>query len=160
MKILALLAVFLALPLFAQTTPPANIYAAGASYNNSGTPAVDGTALYAHLVNDGSGTYVFTIVDALPQSVKPLTVTTNVGAGIAQKIFSAGPISVYVPTSAGISWTGSNTGWAWTTGGMATIPIKSGSGWFVGPNVRVLKSSVAGGTGYQLIGGVMVGWGK
>lgn len=154
MKKLALLSVFLALPLFGQTLPT-NIYAGGVSYNTSASPHVAGTALYARLLSDGSGTYAFTVVDALPASVKPFTVTSNFGVGVAQKLFTLGKVPIFAPTSAGISFTGSNTGWAWSTGALASVRIKNN--WHVYPNVRVLKSSVGGG-GYQPIVGLLIGF--
>lgn len=156
--ILALLSVFLALPMAAQTTQVQNIYAAGLSYNNVGTPSLAGTALYAHALTDGSGTYAFTVYDALPTSYKPFVVTSNVSVGIAQKVFSVGSVPVFIPTSAGVSFTGTNTGWAWSTGAM--IPVKIKGNWSLMPNVRVVKSSVSNGTGYQAILGLMVAFGK
>lgn len=135
-----------------------NVYGAGVSYNPSGSPKVAGTALYARLVNDGSGTYVFTVVDALPASRSPFTVTTNFGGGVAQKLFTIAKIPVYIPTSAGVSFNGTNTGWQWNTGFLADVKLKGN--WRVFPNVRVIKSSVSGGTGYQPVAGLMFGWGQ
>jgi len=149
---------------FAQTAPLAptplqNLYAAGVSWNQAGSPSVAGTALFAHLVNDGSGTYAFAVYDALPQNTHPFTVTSNVGTGIAQQVFKIGNTPVFIPTSAGVSFTGSNTGWSWSTG--VGVPIKLGKGsWYAMPTVRVIKSSVAGGTGYQPIASILFGWGK
>ncbi len=151
MKKLALLSVFLALPLFGQTLP-SNVYGFGASYNQSGTPRVAGTALYARLINDGSGTYAFTVFDALPTGTKPFTVTSNIGAGVAQKLFAIGKVNFYAPAATGISFTGSNTGWQWNGGVAASVPVKKS--WHLMPNVRFLKSSVGGG-GYQPIVGVL-----
>lgn len=140
-------------------TQVSNLYAAGVSYNNSGSPTVAGTGLYAHAITDGSGTYAFTVVDALPQSVKPFTVNTNFGAGIAQKAFSIGSVPVFVPTAAGISYNGSAVGWQWNTGLLTSIPLKGKlANWRVLPSIRVLKSSV--GTGYQPIFGIMFGYAK
>lgn len=136
---------------------PANIYAAGASYNVGATPAVAGTALYAHQVTD-SGTYAFTAIDALPNTLKPLTVSTNIGIGIAQKVATIGRIDVYMPTAAGIEWSGANTGWQWSGGGAAAIRLRGP--YYIMPTVRFLKGSVSGGTGYQPIVGVLFGWGK
>ena len=136
---------------------PANIYAAGASYNVGATPAVAGTALYAHQVIS-DGTYAFTAIDALPNTLKPLTVSSNIGVGIAQKVATVGKIDIYMPTAAGIQWSGANTGWQWSGGGIAAIRIKGD--YFVMPSVRFLKGSVSGGTGYQPIVGVLFGWGK
>lgn len=152
---------FLAVLSFAQTPAPAqatNIYAAGVSFNQSAKPAVAGTALYARLLSDGSGTYAFTVVDALPANVHPFTVTTNFGAGIAQKVFSIGKVPLYIPTSAGISFTGNNTGWNWSTGALASIKAKGN--FRIMPNVRIVKSSVSDGAGYQPIVGLLFGWGQ
>ena len=134
-----------------------NIYAAGASYSINASPAVAGTALYAHSLNS-AGTYAFTAIDALPATLKPFTVTSNIGVGIAQKIFTLGSIPVYMPTAAGISWSGTNTGWQWSGGGLASIHVKGN--YYLMPSVRFLKSSVSGGTGYQPIIGLLVAWGK
>lgn len=153
--LLLLLIIFaLAFCAFAQTA--SNVYAAGVSYNNAGTPAIAGTALYARLLSDGSGTYAFTVVDALPTNIKPFTVTSNISAGIAQKLFSIGKIPIFVPTAAGISFNGTNTGWAWSTGGMASIPLRGN--WKLFPHVRIAKSSVSNGTGYQPVVGILIGW--
>jgi hypothetical protein len=151
MRVLIAMA-FLALPLAAQQ--PANIYAAGISYSPAASPKIAGTALYARSISDSQ--YVFTIFDALPTTQPPYTVTTQVGGGIAQRVATIKGVPLYVPTSAGISWTGTNTGWAWTTGGMASIHIRDG--WRIFPNVRVLKSSI--GTGYQWTAGVLFGRGQ
>jgi hypothetical protein len=158
MKYLMITCVLMAsLCAFSQTDNPANVYAAGISYNHGASPSIGGTGLYARLIADGSGTYAFTVVDALPATVKPFTVTTNMSVGIAQKLFTVGKVPIFAPTAAGISFTGLNTGWAWSTGGLASIKLKNN--WRVMPNVRLLKSSV-GGTGYQPIVGVLFGWGQ
>lgn len=138
-----------------------NLYMGGASYSAGATPAVAGTALYAHQVNT-SGTYAFTMIDALPSTTKPLTVTTNIGAGIAQKVATIGGVDIFIPTAAGISYSGPNVGWAWSTGVGAPIKFKDtgNGGWYIMPTVRVLKSSVSNGAGYQPIFGILVGWGK
>ncbi len=159
--ILLFMIMFSAAPARAQAaaTPPAdpvNLYMAGASYNNGASPAIAGTALYARKLND-SGTYAFTVIDALPASYKPFTVTTNIGAGIAQKAFNIGPATVFIPTAAGISYTGSNVGWAWSTGAGAMFRLPKNT--YLMPNVRINKSSI-GGAGYQPIVGVLFGWGQ
>lgn len=150
---------------FCQVTPqpsaqPKNVYAAGASFNSGATPTVAGTALYARLVSDGTDTYAFSVIDVLPNSTKPFTVTTDISAGIAQKLFSLGKVPVYCPTSAGVSFNGMNTGWSWSTGAMASIRLKKNSNWRVFPVVRVARSNVSGGSGVQPIVGVLFGWGQ
>lgn len=163
--VVTLTLMLVAAPVFAQTTattaatPITNLYAAGVSYNGSGSPAVAGTGLYAHLVSASSGTYAFTVVDALPISTKPFTVNTNFSVGVAQKVVTIGQVPIYIPTSAGVSYTGTNTGWAWSTGAMAPIRVKS-TNWYVAPTVRLSKSSVSNGSGYQPVVGVLVGWGQ
>lgn len=160
MKRIALVSLFSLFSLFsgAQASPVKNLYAAGVSFNNSGSPAIAGSALYARSLSDTSGTYAFTIVDALPASVHPFTVTSSFGGGIAQRVFSIGKVPVFVPTSAGISYNGSNTGWAWSTGALASIRVKNN--WRILPTVRIVKSSVSGGSGYQPIVGLFFGWGQ
>lgn len=142
----------------ATPAPLSNIYAGGISFNSSGSPAIAGTGLYARLVSPSSGTYAFTAVDALPASVKPFTVTSSFSAGVAQKVFSIGSIPIFVPTAAGVSYNGTNTGWAWSTGGLASIKLKGN--WKLFPTVRIAKSSVSAGSGYQPIVGLLVGWGN
>ena len=140
--------------MFGQT---ANVAAVGVSVNPGATPAVAGTGLWARLIS-GQGTYAFTVVDALPATVKPFTVTTNISAGIAQKVYTIKGIDLIVPTAAGVSWTGTNVGWSWNAGGMAAIKVGQAR---VLPNVRFLKSSVAGaGAGYSVIVGCLfgIGW--
>ena len=146
---LALICIVLgACMLAAQTNAPTeiqNIYAAGGSYSINAQPAIAGTALYARNLNTGAAlpTFAFTVVDASPATLKPFTVTSNVGLGIAQQVLTLGKVPVYVPTAAGISWTGSNTGWQWNGGAIASIHIKGQ--YYLMPSVRFLKSSVSGG---------------
>lgn len=159
----AAVALFAALLLFpapmrAQTADVQNLYAAGISYNAGASSPVAGSALYAHAAT-GSGTYVFSAVDALPATIKPFTVTTNIGAGVAQKVLTiAGKYPVFVPTSAGVSFSGTNTGWQWNAGAVVSIPIKGQ--YRIVPMIRFLKSSVSDGSGYQPIVGIAFGWAK
>jgi hypothetical protein len=136
---------------YAQTI--SNIYGMGASYNQSGTPSIAGTGLYAHLVSPSLGTYAFTVLDILPNNQKTFTVSTNIGVGVAQKLFSIKTVPVFVPASVGISTTGTNTGWAWTAGGMVVIPVKGN--WYALPSIRLVKAN----SGYQPIIGVLMAWG-
>jgi hypothetical protein len=145
---------------YAQTstqTPIHNLYAYGASYNVNAKPSVAATALYAHYIAS-PGTYAFTVIDVVPNTVAPFTVTSNIGGGIAQKMFTIGRVSLFMPTTAGISWTGTNTGWQWTGGGAVVISTKHD--FYLVPTLRFLKSSVSGGSGYQPIIGLAIGFGK
>lgn len=161
MKHFAFVAIVAFVASFASAQTPApltSIYAAGISFNNSASPAIAGTGLYARLLSDNTGTYAFTAVDALPNTLKPFTVTSNFSAGLAQKVFTIGKVPVYVPTAAGVSFNGSNTGWAWSTGAMASVKLKGN--WRIFPTVRIAKSSVSNGTGVQPIVGILFGWGQ
>lgn len=137
----------------------ANLYLAGGSYSPGASPAFAGTALYAHQINS-SGTFAFSLIDAVPSTLRPFTVTTNIGVGVAQRVATIAGYPVFVPTAAGISYTGSNTGWAWSTGAGVPFRVKPNGQWFVMPSVRILKSSVSGGSGYQPIVGVLFGFGQ
>lgn len=137
-------------------TPVNNLAMVGVSANPGATPIVAGTGLWARLVKADTGTYAFAVVDALPTSVQPFVVTTQVGTGIAQRLVTInGVVDLVIPTAAGISWTGTNVGWAWSSGGAAVVHW----GRFrILPNVRFVKSSVSG-AGYQVIAGALFGWG-
>jgi hypothetical protein len=148
---------FIPLIASAQSDTPQNFYAAGISYSQGETPSVSGTALYARKVAD-TGTYAFTVVDAIPTSTKPLTFNTNFSVGVAQKALTIGKVDFFIPTAAGVAFNGQNTGWAWSTGALATIPVK---GQFnLCPSVRLVKQSISNGAGYQPIFGVLFGWGE
>lgn len=130
-------------------------YAGGLSYGPSGLAA---TGLGAKSLADG--TYAFGVLDAVPQTIKPLTITTNFGGGIAQKLpIGYKSVTFWVPSSAGVSWAGHDVGWQWSTGGMAHIPVGK-AGLSINPTVRVLKSSVNNNSGYQVIGSLLIGFGK
>jgi hypothetical protein len=160
-RLCALIFVFAGLfPAAAQNPFPDNFAGVGGSYLAGGTgiSSIAGTGIYARLVNSASGTYAFTVVDAVPQTVKPFVIGTNAGAGIAQWLFTLAGVEFFTPNSAGVSWSGSNTGWNWSSGMLAVVPVKT-STWRILPSVRMVKSSVNNNAGYQVILGVGVGWG-
>lgn len=159
----AILLVLLLLPagLHAQTTVPegtlpANIYAIGPSYNPSATPQIAGSAFYGRRLADN--TYGFTELDALPEPVKPFTVSTNVGMGVAQKLVTFRNVPIYGAMGTGIHWTGSATDWQWNGGFLAAIPLKKACATcYLMPNARFL--SVGGGQ-YRPILGFWFGFGQ
>lgn len=142
-----------------------NILSLGVSYTPSSSPTTAVSGLYAHQVQGGqSDTWAFTLVDAIPTVNKTITpglqFQTDTTVGVAQRVATVGRLGIYIPMAAGFSWTGSNMGWSWTSGGMAVIPVSYNKvHGLVMPSVRYLKSSVSNGSGYQLIAGVMFGWG-
>ena len=137
--------------------PIQNIYAFGGSYNFNTSPKFSGTALYGHLVVS-PGTYFFTLVDVVPTTTKPYTVTNNVGVGLAQKMFSIGRVDLVIPTTAGVSWTGLNVGWQWN-GGFAFV-IHLNHNLYLIPTARYLRSNVSNNSGTQPIIGMEFGFGK
>lgn len=142
---------------FSQTlspTDPLNIWGVGVSWNQSAQQQVAGTLLYAR-EQTAAGTYAFGVIDAVPTAYKPLTVVTNLGVGVGQKILSINGWSIYATVAAGPSWSGQSTGWNWTGGGIATHAIKGK--WWGGLNARVVKSSVNNNSGSQFIFGVLAG---
>jgi hypothetical protein len=133
------------------------VYAGGVSYSFNAHPSIAGTGMFAKSVND-YGTYAFTAIDAVPQTLKPFTVTNNMSYGIAQKIATINGIPIWSPLAAGFSWNGQNFGWSYNSGGCATIRVKGN--WLVMPCARFTKSSVSNGSGFQPIFGAYIGWGK
>lgn len=168
------LAIALVLPMFAMAQLPnapepvfQNIYAAGVSANPGTKPTVAATVLYARQIMatdeisgvvKPTGTFLFTVMDILPATKNPFTVTTNIGGGIAQKIVTLGKVPIYVPTAAGVSFNGSDVSWAWNTGAIASFRFKDK--YFIMPTVRVSKSYINGDTQYHPIVGVLFGLGS
>lgn len=149
----AILLLVMAAALEAQT-----IYAGGVSFAPNADQRLAGTALMAKPLADA--TRAFVIFDAVPTSWKPnIVVTSNVGAGVGQRVvqFDLGGrnISVWVPASAGVSWSGKSVGWQWNGGLLIDVPLQKVGPWGVEPNVRFLKSSVSNNSDYQVIGGLL-----
>lgn len=162
-----------AIAVAAQTpaAPPDNLYGLGMSYNSGASPAVAGNAFYAKLLSAnqstsdvGGGvmvttfhpTYSFTLLDILPDTVKPFSVTTNISSGIAQQVFQLGPVNLFTIGTAGLSVGNTNLGWTWTAGAFGDYNFKKAGkptklDLIVG--ARTIKSSVSGGSGYQIIPG-------
>jgi hypothetical protein len=69
--------ILLAVSAFGQTQPT-NFYAAGVSYNNSGSPVrCRNGNVRSPDSRTKQGRYAFTVLDALPSSFKPFTVTSS-----------------------------------------------------------------------------------
>ncbi len=99
----------------------------------------------------------------LPESFNPTVVTTNIGVGVSQKAVTVGPFNVFIPVSTGLTVTGTNSGWNWTGGGLVDYNIKKAgipTNYHIQPNVRFVKSTVNGGSGYQLIFGALFAFGQ
>lgn len=137
----------------AQTAPtaptrnalPDNIYAFGFTVNPNASPVGSGTAMYGRLL-DTKGTYAIAVLDAVPTTTAPYTVTTNPSAGVAQLFLNNGNLKVFATPSAGLSYTGTNTGYSYALGGLATYDISPK--YAVGFGGRLFKSNVSN-SGYQ-----------
>ena len=171
---LFLISAFSVCALNAQTVAPVttnNLYGFGSSYNNGASPSVAGTAFYGHKVADNTTsttttvtgttstsypTFAVSFVDILPIASKPFTVSTNVSAGVAQQLLRSGNFSLSILAAVGGSFTGTNSGWDWTSGAMGIYRIQKNNlpthfgVWF---GCRTLKSSVSNNAGYQIIPG-------
>lgn len=156
--ILALLSVFLALPVFAQepVVGPENFIGFGVSYNQyvEKGQQISGNLLYARRAT-ADRLYSFTFVDVVSKESKEFSTATSITEGIGLRTASIGKVGIYATTGVGVMAGYKDVGYSWT-GGMA-LGIPLGKGWAVMPNVRFLKSSL---TDYQYIGGIMIGFGK
>ena len=132
-----------------------NFAAAGVSYNHSTAASLAGTAVYGHIIAGGS--WFFASLDAVPDSTKPATVSTNFAPGIAQKLFTIRWLDLYTVTGTGVSWAGSNTGWTWSGGEMPVARLPHG--WVIALPVRFIKSSVNNNSNYQVIATLLIGRG-
>lgn len=124
---------------------PNNIYAFGMTANPNASPVVTGTGLYGRLV-DAKGTYAIAVLDVVSTSTAPYTVTTNPSAGIAQQFYAKGNLKVFVTPAAGLSYSGTNTGYSYALGGLVTYDLSPS--YAVGFGGRLFKSSISN-SGYQ-----------
>jgi len=128
-----------------RTSLPNNIYAFGMTFNPNASPFLSGTGLYGRLV-DTKGTYAVGVLDVIPTTTKPYTVTTNPSAGIAQEFYSHSNLKVFVTPAAGLSYTGTNTGYSYALGGLVTYDLSPS--YSIGFGGRLFKSSISN-SGYQ-----------
>lgn len=155
---ISVITALLALPAFAQH--PSDWVAAGVAYNQYASPQINGIAVYAHKIGgDDHAVYSFTSISFISTSSKPYRVSTVTETGVAPLVRTIGRISVYGIATGGVATSavpdGTNVAAAFSGGGLAQITI--GSGWTVGPYVRVLKATDAD---RQVAVGLLIGWGK
>lgn len=135
----------------AQTAPnptealPNNIYAFGLTFNPNASPVVAGTGLYGRLV-DSKGTYAIAVLDVVPTTTAPYTITTNPSAGVAQEFYANAKLKVFVTPSAGLSYSGTNTGYSYALGGMVVYDLSPS--YALGFGGRLFKSNISN-SGYQ-----------
>ena len=179
LKLMIPLVLLLAAVALGQATTPAptaeailsgmpTIWAAGFTYNQAAGAAISqqvAFSAFAAKPQTASGLYAYVLVDVIPTQFKPITVVTDTSVGVAQKVGpSIAGWSFYATAAAGPSLSGSNVGWNWNAGGLATHPIKAGSKWSWAPAIRTVKSSINNSSGiaqsgYQLIFSLGVGTG-
>ena len=120
---------------------PNNIYAFGPTFNPNASPFVSGTMMYGRLMDGAKGTYAVGVVDAVPTTTAPVTVTTTASAGVAQLFLNNGKLKLFATTSAGLSYTSTNAGYGYALGGMATYDINAK--YAIGFGGRLYKSNIS-----------------
>lgn len=133
------------------------IWALGLSIAPQSSPAIAGTAMWAKELGN-SQHFAFAVADVLPTTKRPFLIENNFGIGIAEKAFHIRRVAFFVPLSLDVSDSGRAVGWAWSAGGMASLPWREH--WHLLPNLRVVHSDVSNNSGAQLILGLMIGWEK
>lgn len=137
------------LPALDTSTLPQNFGAAGALYNPSGAVKETGWATYAHLVDQKSGTYLFTTEDVVPVKgtggIAGYTLETSVRAGFGTLLKQFGQLRVWGIVDGGGATTGTVTGAAAGGRSCATLPFRKTAFSFIGC-YGIMKSSVISGT--------------
>lgn len=152
-------------PTKTKTSLPNNIYGLGVTGNPNGSPHELLTAMYGRRV-DTKGTYAITVFDVVPAVTQVpttttdpttgvtttttkavYTVTTNVSAGVAQLFYQNSAFKVFFTPSAGLSYTGTNTGYSYALGGLIVHDFSPN--YAIGIGGRAFRSNVSGVTGYQ-----------
>ena len=136
----------------------AQFTAVGLDWNQTTHPQVSGFLAYGQPLAKASGTYSFTVLDIVSKTAHPFTTTIVTTTGLAQFTRNLGGASIYVLGTVGAASGGSNVGMAWTSGGLAWIPISKG-GFALMPNLRVISSSINQGKAFQLVAGIGLAWG-
>lgn len=140
---LALLSVFLALPVFAQNPSlPSQVVFASAQWDQASTPAVTGGVGYAKLI--GSGVYSYTHIreTAITLGNKP-AIQTQTETGACAYTFAFSTAHVYSCGTVGLATAGASTGIS--TSGQVLVTNSIGKkGFFIGGFGGPTYSGVAG----------------
>jgi len=127
------------------TSLPNNIYAFGPTFNPNATPVISGTAFYGRKLDD-KGTYAIAGMDIMTGSTAPFTVTSNPFTGVAQQFYSSGRLHVFATPSAGLSYSGTNTGYSYALGGLIVYDLSPS--YALGFGGRAFKSNISN-SGYE-----------
>lgn len=152
---LALLSVFLALPVFAQTLPNQVVFVT-TQWDQASTPAFTGGVGYAKLL--GSNVYSYTHVreTVITFGSKP-AIQTQTETGACAFTFNFASIGIYSCGTAGIATAGSSTGLSASGQVLATKPVGS-KGFFIGGYGGPTYSGVLGKVSFPV--GLVVGFGS
>ena len=126
------------------STPPANWYGAGGSWNGQAA----GWASYAHLLSSSQQIYSFTTWDITRTKANPY-VTSSARTGLAMVFRTIGPVTILGLTTAGVATSSTSTSGSFSGGGLGVIKIANTS-WTVLLGARVDKSSATQ-TGSQMV---------
>lgn len=152
---LALLSVFLALPVFAQQpTLPNQVVFISTQWDQASTPAVTGGVGYAKLI--GAGVYSYTHIreTSVTFGAKPL-IQTQTETGACAYTFNFSSISVYSCGTAGFVAAGSSTGFSGSGQVLATKSLGK-KGFFAGGYGGPTYSGITGKTTYPV--GMVLGF--
>lgn len=155
---LALLSIFLAIPLAAQTVTgfPDQVIVAGASFNQQSAPQLSGFFAYAKLAS-ASGIYSYTRISETSVQLKPsIAVQTQTETGLCIYTHTFGAFKLFSCATGGLSAAGGSAGGSATGTLLATKDI--GKGWSIGLAAGPSWSGVTGVVSYPV--GLIIGWGR
>lgn len=129
---LALLSIFLALPVFAQTSPalPNQVVFISTQWDQASTPAFTGGVGYAKLISGSVYTYTHIRETAVTFGSKP-AIQTQTETGLCAYTFNFASINIYSCGTAGLATAGSSTGVS-ATGQVLATRAMGKKGFFVG----------------------------
>lgn len=145
---LALLSIFLALPVFAQTGHPGQVVFVTAQWDQASTPAVTGGVGYAKLVGGNVYSYTHIRETSLTLGSKPL-IQTQTETGACAYTFDFAALSVYTCGTAGFAVAGSSTGFSGSGQVLATKSLGK-KGFFAGGYGGPSYSGITGKTTYPV----------
>lgn len=153
---LALLSVFLALPVFAQPALPSQVVFISTQWDQASTPAFTGGVGYAKLVSGSVYSFTHIRETSVTFGNKP-AIQTQTETGICAYTFDFASISIYSCGTAGIATAGTSAGFS-ATGQILAEKSIGKKGFFVGGFGGPTYSAVLGRTSFPV--GVVLGFGS
>jgi hypothetical protein len=133
---------------------PNEFLAAGCAYNRYAAPQINGLVTYANRVQQ-TNIFSFTTYDVRSASDLAYQPQTSIRTGVAPMLFRFGRVWLFGLGDAGVAYTGSAFGAAFSGG--TGLAIQLGRGWSVLAVARVIKTGL---TDRQEAYEIMIGWGK